>query len=175
MISQLSALLDLSYPSTFGWGSVVVNQAQFTPVDAPWCAGLGESTTGTLEDFRLYAWNTDRPNDNATGVPLVLATTGATATAYSHTLAVSLCDLTYSEMNADNPPRRPWNHMVITNRLSSRWNKVVSSLTREFGRSQRVLTPVIPHSSTRATNNRFTIPWIFFVLFLATTYRVITL
>jgi len=66
-------------------------QGQFSLGNAPWCAGLGGYTTDTLANFRLYAWNTDRPNDNSTGVPLALATTSATAAAYGHTLAVSRC------------------------------------------------------------------------------------
>ena len=90
MISQSLTLLGLSLLSVFVWGSNASGQDEFTSIDAPWCSGLGESTVDTLAGFRLYAWNTDRQNDNSTGVPLVLATTGATATAHSHTFAVSL-------------------------------------------------------------------------------------
>jgi len=90
MILQSLAPLCLSLLSTFARGSNAFGQDRFTSTHAPWCAGLGGSTIDTLAGFRLYAWNTDRPNDNSTGVPLVLATTGATAAAHSHTLAVSL-------------------------------------------------------------------------------------
>lgn len=90
MILQSLTLLGLPLLSVFAWGSNASVQDQFSSTDAPWCAGLGESTIDTLASFRLYAWNTDRPNDNSTGVPLVLATTGATVAAYSHTLVVNL-------------------------------------------------------------------------------------
>lgn len=92
MILQSLTPLGLSLLLVFVWGSNASGHDQLTSIDAPWCTGLGGSTIDTLADFRLYVWNTDRPNDNSPGVPLVLATTGATATAYSHTLAVSLRD-----------------------------------------------------------------------------------
>ena len=90
MITKSLNLLGLSLLSVFIGGSTASSPDQFALDDAPWCAGLGGSAIDTLARFRLYAWNTDRPNDNSTGIPLVLATTGVTMAAYSHTLAVSL-------------------------------------------------------------------------------------
>ena len=92
MIPKSLTLLGLFLLSPFiCWGTASSqDQSGFGLNDTAWCAGLGGSTVDTLANFRLYAWNTDRPNDNSTGIPLVLATTGATAAAYGHTLVVSL-------------------------------------------------------------------------------------
>lgn len=98
MISKSLILLGLFLLAAFVCRSIASSQDRFTSGDAPWCAGLGGSTIDTLASFKLYAWNADRPNDNSTGIPIVLATTGATAAAYSYTLAVSLHVLIYSEM-----------------------------------------------------------------------------
>ena len=91
MISQFLVLLGLSALSVLAWGShgSASGQGQFALGGTPWCTGLGGSTIDTLASFRLYAWYKDIPNNNSAGVPLVLATTGASAGAYSHTLAVS--------------------------------------------------------------------------------------
>jgi len=116
MVPKSLALLGLSLLLSFVCGSTTFNQTHFDLDDAAWCAGLGGSTIDTLANFRLYAWNTDQPNDNSTGVPLVLATTGATAVAYSHTLVVSLQlrPLIYFEMNTSHLSVRLWNRMVTT-------------------------------------------------------------
>ena len=90
MIPNPFALLALSLLSVFVCGSTASGPDQLNFNDAAWCADLGGDTVDTIAKFRLYAWNTDRPNGNLTGVPLVLATTGATAGAYSHTFVVSL-------------------------------------------------------------------------------------
>ena len=89
MVPKPLALLGLYLLLPFVPVSNASNPDQFDLNHVTWCAGLGGSTIDTLANFRLYAWNMDQPNDNSTGVPLVLATTGATATAYSHTLVVS--------------------------------------------------------------------------------------
>lgn len=93
MISQLLVILGFSTLSALAWGSNTSVHGQFALGGAPWCTGLGDSTIDTLASFRLYAWYKDLPNSNSAGVPLVLATTGATAGTYSHTLAVSLAHL----------------------------------------------------------------------------------
>ena len=90
MIPKSLALIGLFLLSAFICGKAVASPDQLSLNDAAWCAGLGGTAVDTIAGFRLYAWNTDRPNDNATGAPLVLATTGATVGAYSHTLVVSL-------------------------------------------------------------------------------------
>jgi hypothetical protein len=90
MIPKSLALFGLFLVSAFMGGTTASSPDQSTLGDAPWCSGLGGSAIDTLAGFRLYAWNTDRPNSNSTGVPLVLATTGATVAAYSHTLTVGL-------------------------------------------------------------------------------------
>ena len=89
MVPKPLALLGLSLLLPFVRVSIASNPDQLDLDHTTWCAGLGGSTIDKLANFRLYAWNVDQPNDNSTGVPLVLATNGATATAYSHTLVVS--------------------------------------------------------------------------------------
>ena len=109
MISQLLVLFGFSTLSVLALGSHgnASDQGQLALGGAPWCTDLGDSTIDTLASFRLYAWYKDIPNDNSVGVPLVLATTGASADVYSHTLAVSLPPTIYSGTDADNVLLRP--------------------------------------------------------------------
>ena len=137
MVPKSLALLGLPFLSPFVCGSTVSGLDQFNLDDAAWCTGLGGSTIDTLTNFRLYAWDTDQPNANSTGVPLVLATTGATATAYSHTLVVSfqLVPQIYLEASTSNLPHRLWNRMVTTEWPISLSNEVASWPTSKSGQS----------------------------------------
>jgi len=131
MIPKPLALLCLFFLSSLV--CIASSSDQFNLDHAAWCAGLGGSTIDTLANFRLYAWNTDHPNDNSTGVPLVLATTGATAGAYSHTLVVSFQlgtpSLVYFRMDTYRLLDRLWNRMATTKWPISRLNKVASRPT----------------------------------------------
>jgi len=137
MVAKSLALLGLSLLSPLVCGSTASSPDPFDLDDRAWCAGLGGTTIDTLTNFRLYAWNAGRPNVNSTGVPLVLATTGATATADSHTLVVSfqLGPLIYFEVNTSHLPHRLWNRMVTTEWQISRSNEVASWPTMKSGQS----------------------------------------
>ena len=137
MVPKSLALLGLLLLSHFVCGSTASSPDQFSMDDAAWCAGLGGSAIDTLANFRLYAWKKDQTNDNSTGVPLVLATTGTTATAYSHTLVVSvqLERLIYFEASNSHLLRRLWNRTVMTEWPISQSNEVVSRPTLRSGQS----------------------------------------
>ena len=88
LIQLLASLLNLAILTAPALSFPVTRQTE--PAVGDWCTGLGGNTIDSLESFTLAAWNPAGNNQNDTGNPLVLSSTGASAGLTTHTWAVSV-------------------------------------------------------------------------------------